>query len=103
MRQKKRGIVIKENVNSQQSLQYSRRSVEASLDKGKGKLVEEEPVQKKAQTTSDNAQVVKTLEAVTTSDTTQVVQTQLSSQLQRTFAKPITVQHSLIPGNVNVL
>ncbi|KAK1380135.1 hypothetical protein POM88_026879 [Heracleum sosnowskyi] len=103
-RPKEKGIIIKENVNSQQSLQYSRRPVEASLDKGKGKLVKEKQVLKKAQSTSDNAQVDKSLEAVTTTDTIQVVQTQLSSsQLQRMFAKPITVQHSLIPGNENIL
>ncbi|KAK1356243.1 hypothetical protein POM88_049499 [Heracleum sosnowskyi] len=35
LRPKEKGIVIKENVNSQQSLQYSRRPDEASLDKGK--------------------------------------------------------------------
>ncbi|KAK1361759.1 hypothetical protein POM88_046233 [Heracleum sosnowskyi] len=103
LRPKEKGIVIKENVNSQQSLQYSRRPVEASLDKGKGKLVEENQLLKKAQTTSDSAQVVQTLEAVTTSDTTQVVQTKLSSELQRTFAKPVMAQQTLIPGNVNVL
>lgn len=102
-RPKERGIIIKENVNSQQSLQQEKRSEEAKPDKGKGKLVEEHQIQKKAQTTSDIAQVVQTMEAVTTSDTTQVVQTQLSSQLQRTFAKPITVQHSLIPANINLL
>ncbi|KAK1380647.1 hypothetical protein POM88_027391 [Heracleum sosnowskyi] len=102
-RPKEKGIVIKENVNSQQSLQYSRRPVEANVDKGKGKLVEETQIFKKAKSTSDNAQVVKSLEAVTTTDSTQVVQTLISSELQRTFAKPVTVQHSLIPGNVNIL
>ncbi|KAK1394729.1 hypothetical protein POM88_013785 [Heracleum sosnowskyi] len=102
-RPKEKGIIIKENVDSQQSLQQAKRAVETKLDKGKGKLVEEHQIMKKAQTTSDNAQVVQTMEAVTTSDSTQVLQTQLSSQLQRTFAKPITVQHSLIPENVNIL
>ncbi|KAK1392058.1 hypothetical protein POM88_011114 [Heracleum sosnowskyi] len=34
-RRKEQGISIKQNVNSQQSLQYSRRSVEASTDKAK--------------------------------------------------------------------
>ncbi|KAK1402493.1 hypothetical protein POM88_002098 [Heracleum sosnowskyi] len=91
------------NLKSGKSLQQAKRAVETKLDKGKGKFVEEHQIMKKAQTTSDNAQVVQTLEAVTTSDSTQVVQTQLSSQLQRTFAKPITVQHSLIPANVNIL
>ncbi|KAK1369898.1 hypothetical protein POM88_035990 [Heracleum sosnowskyi] len=103
LRPKERGIVIKENVNSQQSLQYSRRPVEASLDKGKGKLVEEQQILKKVQSISDIAQVDKSIEAVTTTDTTQVVQTQLSSQLQMTFGKPITVQHTLMPGNTNIL
>ncbi|KAK1360566.1 hypothetical protein POM88_045040 [Heracleum sosnowskyi] len=101
-RPKEKGIVIKENVNSQQSLQYSRRPVETNLDKGKGKLIAGQ-VLKKVQSTSDIAQVDKSMKAVTTTDTTQVVQTQLSSELQRTFAKPIMVQHTLIPGNVNVL
>ncbi|KAK1393573.1 hypothetical protein POM88_012629 [Heracleum sosnowskyi] len=58
-RPKEKGIVIKENVNSQQSLQQAKKAEETSSYKGKGKLVEES-VQKKAQTTSDNAQVVKT-------------------------------------------
>ncbi|KAK1403968.1 hypothetical protein POM88_003573 [Heracleum sosnowskyi] len=131
-RKKEMGISIKENVNSQQSLQYTRRPMIAKSDKGKGKLIEEGQLPKKnystsdvaqvesrinksttdvahvdvstkTQTTSNIAQVVKKSEAVTTSDTTQVVQTQLSSQLQRTFGKSVIVQHSLIPANTNLL
>ncbi|KAK1402363.1 hypothetical protein POM88_001968 [Heracleum sosnowskyi] len=116
-RKKEMGISIKENVNSQQSLQYTRRPMIAESDKGKGKLVEEGQLPKKNystsdvaqvesrinKSTSDIAQVVQKSEAVTTSDTTQVVQTKLSSQLQRTFGKPVTVQHSLIPANINLL
>ncbi|KAK1397655.1 hypothetical protein POM88_007518 [Heracleum sosnowskyi] len=55
-RKKEKGIVIKENVNSDQSLQYSRRPVIKNADKGKGKLVEEEQLPKKIYSTSDIAQ-----------------------------------------------
>ncbi|KAK1403291.1 hypothetical protein POM88_002896 [Heracleum sosnowskyi] len=79
-----KGIVIKENVNSDQSLQYSRRPVINNADKGKGKLVEEEQLPKKIYSTSDIAQVETRL-AKSTSDVAQVVQksTQLSG-----FTKP---------------
>ncbi|KAK1401154.1 hypothetical protein POM88_000759 [Heracleum sosnowskyi] len=98
-RKKEKGIVIKENVNSDQSLQYSRRPVIKSADKGKGKLVEEEQLPKKiystsdiaqvetrlAKSTSDAAQVDVSTKVMTTSDVAQVVQksTQLSG-----FSKP---------------
>ncbi|KAK1360617.1 hypothetical protein POM88_045091 [Heracleum sosnowskyi] len=58
-RRKEQGISIEENVNSQQSLQYSRRPVGASTDKGKGKLIEEPELSKKAHSTSDMAQLYK--------------------------------------------
>ncbi|KAK1361435.1 hypothetical protein POM88_045909 [Heracleum sosnowskyi] len=116
-RRKEQGISIKENVNSQQSLQYSRRPVGASTDKGKSKLIEEPELSKKAHSTSDMAQVESrpnqsttdvaqvdnSAKVVTTSDTAQVVQTQLiSPQLQGTFGKP-TRDETLKPGNVNFL
>ncbi|KAK1353363.1 hypothetical protein POM88_052498 [Heracleum sosnowskyi] len=116
-RRKEQGISIKENVNSQQSLQYSRRPVGASTDKGKGKLIEEPELSKKAHSTSDMAQVESrpnqsttdvaqvdnSAKIVTTYDTAQVVQTQLiSSQLQGIFGKP-TRDETLKPGNVNFL
>ncbi|KAK1397459.1 hypothetical protein POM88_007322 [Heracleum sosnowskyi] len=98
-RKKEKGIVIKENVNSDQSLQYSRRPVINNADKGKGKLVEEEQLPKKiystsdiaqvetrlAKSTSDAAQVDVSTKVMTTSDVAQVVQksTQLSG-----FTKP---------------
>ncbi|KAK1398204.1 hypothetical protein POM88_008067 [Heracleum sosnowskyi] len=87
-RPKERGITIKENVNSQQSLQQAKRSEEVKPDKGKGKLVEEHQIQKKAQTTSDTAQFV---------------QTQLlSTQLQGTFSRPV-LPETLSQGTVNIL
>ncbi|KAK1396974.1 hypothetical protein POM88_006837 [Heracleum sosnowskyi] len=98
-RKKEKGIVIKENVNSDQSLQYSRRPVITNADKGKGKLVEEEQLPKKiystsdiaqvetrlAKSTSDAAQVDVSTKVMTTSDVAQVVQK--STQLPG-FSKP---------------
>ncbi|KAK1397705.1 hypothetical protein POM88_007568 [Heracleum sosnowskyi] len=98
-RRKENGIVIKENVNSDQSLQYSRRPVIKNVDKGKGKLVEEEQLPKKiystsditqvetrlAKSTSDAAQVDVSTKVMTTSDVAQVVQK--STQLPG-FSKP---------------
>ncbi|KAK1355749.1 hypothetical protein POM88_049005 [Heracleum sosnowskyi] len=59
-RRKEIGISIKDNVNSDQSLQYSRRPTIARNDKGKGKLEEEGQLPKKNDSTSDKAQVVQT-------------------------------------------
>ncbi|KAK1387714.1 hypothetical protein POM88_015892 [Heracleum sosnowskyi] len=98
-RRKEIGISIKDNVNSDQSLQYSRRSTIERNDKGKGKLVEEEQLPKKIYSTSDIAQVETRLvkstsdaaqvdvstKAMTTSDVSQVVQK--STQLPG-FSKP---------------
>ncbi|KAK1394958.1 hypothetical protein POM88_014014 [Heracleum sosnowskyi] len=98
-RKKEKGIVIKENVNSDQSLQYSMRPVIKNADKGKGKLVEEEQLPKKiysisdiaqvettlAKSTSDAAQVDVSTKVMTTSDVAQVVQK--STQLPG-FSKP---------------
>ncbi|KAK1399123.1 hypothetical protein POM88_008986 [Heracleum sosnowskyi] len=101
-RKKEKGIVIKENVNSDQSLQYSRRPVIKNADKGKGKLVEEEQLPKKiystsdiaqvetrlAKSTSDAAQVDDTIEDKPASDKAQAVQTQLAPQLKG-FLRPV--------------
>ncbi|KAK1382120.1 hypothetical protein POM88_019855 [Heracleum sosnowskyi] len=87
-RRKELGISIKENVNSQQSLQYSRRPLVADKEKGKGKLVEEGQLPKKnfstsdraqvevfeARSTADKAHVDDTTKVVTTADNVQVVQ-----------------------------
>ncbi|KAK1393465.1 hypothetical protein POM88_012521 [Heracleum sosnowskyi] len=101
-RKKEMGISIKENVNSQQSLQYTRRPMIAKSDKGKGILVEEGQLPKKNYSTSDVAQVESrpnkstsdvahvdvSTKVVTTSDNAQVVQTQLAPQLQG-FLRPV--------------
>ncbi|KAK1397094.1 hypothetical protein POM88_006957 [Heracleum sosnowskyi] len=101
-RKKEKGIVIKENVNSDQSLQYSRRPVIKNADKGKGKLVEEEQLPKKIystsdiaqvetrlpKSTSDAAQVDDTIEVKPASDKAQAVQTQLAPQLKG-FLRPV--------------
>ncbi|KAK1379176.1 hypothetical protein POM88_025920 [Heracleum sosnowskyi] len=101
-RKKEKGIVIKENVNSDQSLQYSRRPVIKNADKGKGKLVEEEQLPKKiystsdiaqvetrlAKSTSDAAQVDDPIEVKLASDKAQAVQTQLAPQLKG-FLRPV--------------
>ncbi|KAK1370003.1 hypothetical protein POM88_036095 [Heracleum sosnowskyi] len=116
-KRKEKGIIIKENVNSQQSLQYSRRPAGANTDKGKGKLIEKPEFSKKYhstsdtaqvesvlnQSTSDKAQVDNSVKVVTTSDIAQVVQTQLiSPQLQDTFRKS-SKDETLKSGNVNIL
>ncbi|KAK1379492.1 hypothetical protein POM88_026236 [Heracleum sosnowskyi] len=101
-RKKEKGIVIKENVNSDQSLQYSRRPVIKNADKGKGKLVEEEQLPKKIystsdiaqvetrlpKSTSDAAQVDDAIEVKPASDKAQAVQTQLAPQLKG-FLRPV--------------
>ncbi|KAK1365076.1 hypothetical protein POM88_040637 [Heracleum sosnowskyi] len=101
-RKKEKGIVIKENVNSDQSLQYSRRPVIKNADKGKGKLVEEEQLPKKIystsdiaqvetrlpKSTSDAAQVADAIEVKPASDKAQAVQTQLAPQLKG-FLRPV--------------
>ncbi|KAK1379332.1 hypothetical protein POM88_026076 [Heracleum sosnowskyi] len=116
-RKKEQGISIRENVNSEQSLQYSRRPVGANTDKGKGKIIKEPKLSKKAysisdiaqvelrpnQSTTDVAQVDDSVKVVTTSNTAQVVQTQLiSPQLQGTFRRP-SKDETLKPENVNIL
>ncbi|KAK1359330.1 hypothetical protein POM88_043804 [Heracleum sosnowskyi] len=70
-RRKEKGIVIKENVNSDQSLQYSRRPICSNADKGKGVMIEEPNLNKKFKSTSDIAQVETRL-AKSTSDAAQV-------------------------------
>ncbi|KAK1352547.1 hypothetical protein POM88_053244 [Heracleum sosnowskyi] len=98
-RKKEKGIVIKENVNSDQSLQYSRRRSGSNADKGKGVMIEEPNLNKKFKSTSDIAQVETRLakstsdaaqvdvitKVMTTSDVAQVVQK--STQLTG-FTKP---------------
>ncbi|KAK1388842.1 hypothetical protein POM88_017020 [Heracleum sosnowskyi] len=98
-RRKEKGIVIKENVNSDQSLQYSRRPSGSNADKGKGVMIEEPNLNKKfkstsdiaqvetrlAKSTSDAAQVDVTTKVMTISDVAQVVQK--STQLPG-FSKP---------------
>ncbi|KAK1383483.1 hypothetical protein POM88_021218 [Heracleum sosnowskyi] len=98
-RRKEKGIVIKENVNSDQSLQYSRRPSGSNADKGKGVMIEEPNLKKKnystsdiaqvetrlAKSTSDAAQVDVITKVMTTSDVAQVVQ---KSTLLPGFSKP---------------
>ncbi|KAK1354735.1 hypothetical protein POM88_047991 [Heracleum sosnowskyi] len=100
-RRKEKGIVIKENVNSDQSLQYSRRPIGSNADKGKGVMIEEPNLEKKNYSTSDNAQVDVIVKNVPTSDNAQVVQTQLSSPLQG--FKRSSLPETLKPSQVNFL
>ncbi|KAK1352302.1 hypothetical protein POM88_053566 [Heracleum sosnowskyi] len=100
-RRKEKGIVIKENVTSDQSLQYSRRPIGSNADKGKGVMIEEPNLEKKNYSTSDNAQVDVIVKNVPTSDNAQVVQTQLSSPLQG--FKRSSLPETLKPSQVNFL
>ncbi|KAK1391689.1 hypothetical protein POM88_010745 [Heracleum sosnowskyi] len=100
-RRKEKGIVIKENVNSDQSLQYSRRPIGSNADKGIGVMIEEPNLEKKNYSTSDNAQVDVIVKNVPTSDNAQVVQTQLSSPLQG--FKRSSLPETLKPSQVNFL
>ncbi|KAK1364675.1 hypothetical protein POM88_040236 [Heracleum sosnowskyi] len=100
-RRKERGIVIKENVNSDQSLQYSRRPIGSNSDKGKGMMIEEPNLEKKNYSTSDKAQVDVIVKDMPTSDNAQVVQTQLSSPLQG--FKRSSLSETLKPSQVNFL